>query len=118
MTTPLNQPETAILITRAGMGESEPSLQRELLQKYLRLLLDSGMLPGAMCFYTEGVRLVVDGSPVLDLLQALEGKGVRLIVCLTCLKHFGLTDKVKVGIVGGMGDILAAQWSASKVITI
>ena len=62
--------------------------------------------------------MVVEGSPVLDLLQALEAKGVRLILCSTCLQYYGLTDKVAVGIVGGMNDILLAQWMANKVITL
>jgi hypothetical protein len=41
-----------------------------------------------------------------------------LIVCSTCLNYFNLTDKVQVGIVGGMGDILEAQIKADKVITL
>jgi len=51
-------------------------------------------------------------------LKALEAKGVRLIVCNTCLKYFDLTDKLRVGIVGGLHDIIAAQWHARKVITL
>ncbi len=43
---------------------------------------------------------------------------VLLIICSTCLDYFGLMQKIKVGIVGGMGDILAAQMNAEKVITI
>jgi [protein-PII] uridylyltransferase len=46
---------------------------------------------------------------VLELLQRLENKGVRLIACMTCLNFYNLKDKIKVGIVGGMGDILEAQ---------
>jgi len=55
---------------------------------------------------------------VLDILQSMETQGVRLIICKTCLDHYGLLDKVRVGIVGGMGDIVAAQWLADKVITL
>ena len=51
-------------------------------------------------------------------LRGLESKGVRLIICSTCLNYFDLTEKVQVGIVGGMGDILEAQMKAQKVITI
>ncbi|MGE5378982.1 MAG: DsrE family protein [Bacteroidota bacterium] len=43
---------------------------------------------------------------------------MRLICCSTCLDYFGLSEKVKVGIVGGMGDIIEAQAKAEKVITI
>ena len=68
--------------------------------------------------YTDGVKLACEGSPVLDELKALEAKGVRLILCQTCLNTFGLTDKVRVGIVGGMSDIITAMWQADSVITV
>jgi sulfur relay (sulfurtransferase) complex TusBCD TusD component (DsrE family) len=107
-----------ILVTNDGMGNADTALQHKLIQTYLTLLHDHNMLPSAICFYTDGVKLVVEGSPVLDLLKSLEAKNVPLIICSTCLNYFGMIDKVKVGIVGGMTDILEAQWQAEKVITI
>ena len=109
---------TVLLVTRNGMGHADTSLQQELFAKYLRLLDENNMLPGGICFYTEGVKLVTEGSPVLDLLRSFEERGVPLLVCLTCLTHYGLVDKVKVGTVGGMPAIVAAQWAATKVITL
>jgi hypothetical protein len=38
--------------------------------------------------------------------------------CSTCLNYFGLTDKVEIGIVGGMGDIIEAQRRAEKIISL
>jgi len=110
--------ETVLLITRNGMGDAEPALQLKLLTTYLKLLDENNILPAAICFYTNGVRLVVEGSPVLDLLKSLETKGVRLILCSTCLNYYNLADLVRVGIVGGMPDIIEAQRHASKVITL
>ena len=110
--------DTVILITRNGMGDAEPALQQKLITTYFKLLDEHNILPAAICFYTEGVKLVVEGSPVLQALQALEAKGVRLVLCSTCLSYFNLTDKVQVGIVGGMGDIIEAQFKAGKVISI
>jgi hypothetical protein len=107
-----------IQVIHDGMGAAHPALQHTLLRKYLLLLQENGALPGAICFYTSGVKMVVEGSPVLDVLQSLEARGVRLIVCKTCLDYFGLLEKVRVGIVGGMGDIIAAQWLADKVISL
>jgi hypothetical protein len=43
---------------------------------------------------------------------------VHLILCGTCLGHYNLTDQVQVGIVGGMTDIIEAQFRAKKVISI
>jgi hypothetical protein len=109
---------TVILVNRDGMGDAEEALSHKLLRVYLTMLQENGLYPGAICFYAGGVKMVVEGSPVLDLLKAFEAKGVRLILCSTCLQYFGLTEKVAVGIVGGMSDILLAQWMASKVITL
>ena len=110
--------DTVILLTREGMGSAEDALQHKLLDTYLTLLLKNEWFPNAICFYTEGVKLVVEGSPHLDQLSALERHGVRLIICSTCLNYFGLTEKVKAGIVGGMADILEAQAKAEKVISL
>ena len=107
-----------IQVTHDGMGAADAELQHALLRKYLLLLQQNGTLPSVICFYTSGVKMVIEGSPVLEVLQSLEAHGVRLIVCKTCLDYFGLLEKVRVGIVGGMGDIIAAQWLADKVISL
>ena len=111
-------PATTILVTRNGMGQSDPALQTKLIQTYFRLLDESDTLPGVIAFYTEGVFLVCEDSPVLDSLASLEAKGVRLVICNTCLNFFNLVDKVVVGIPGSMTDIIEAQFRAEKVIAI
>jgi hypothetical protein len=110
--------DTVVLVTRPGMGSGDLELQRKLFVTYLKILLENGSLPGAFCFYTEGVKLVVKGSPALDLLKELDARGVHLILCRTCLEYYGLLDQVGVGVVGGMGDIVAAQTMASKVVAL
>jgi intracellular sulfur oxidation DsrE/DsrF family protein len=119
MSEKLKKEPTTIVISNEGMGHTgDIQLQLKLLKNYLHLLNVFDMLPAAICFYTEGVKVAVEGSPVLEELQALEGKGVWLIVCLTCLKAFDLVEDVRVGFVGGMTDILEAQWRAEKVISL
>lgn len=113
-----NNLSTVILVTNQGMGNGDVELQHKLIGTYLRLLSENDWLPAAICFYTEGIKLVVDGSPVLEQLHMLEEAGVRLVICGTCLNFHGLADKVQVGIVGGMNDILEYQWRADKVITL
>ncbi len=110
--------ETVLLITRNGMGDAEPALQHKLITTYFKLLDENNILPAAICFYANGVRLVVEGSPVIDTLKSLEAKGVYLVLCSTCLNYYHLNDQVQVGIVGGMTDILEAQRRATKVISL
>lgn len=107
---------SVILVTNYGMGKSDEALQTKLLGKYLQLITEGGLLPNSICFYTDGVKCVTADSPMLTKLQAIDEKGVRLIVCSTCLQHLGL--EAAVGIVGGMTDIIEAQFLAEKVITV
>lgn len=109
---------TVLLVTNNGLGKAESALQEKLAKSYFGLLLESDSRPAAICFYTEGVHLLVDGSPLIPELQVLEDRGVRLIACGTCLNYFDLTEQVAVGIVGGMTDIIEAQRRAAKVITL
>jgi intracellular sulfur oxidation DsrE/DsrF family protein len=118
MTTTPSKSNTVILVTNNGMGNTVEHLQHKLFRSYVGLLNQSDLLPAAICFYADGVNMVVEGAPALEELAALEEKGVRLIVCNTCLKTLDLKDKLAVGIVGGMPDIIEAQWMAEKVITI
>ncbi|MBI4527297.1 MAG: DsrE family protein [Deltaproteobacteria bacterium] len=110
--------DTAIIVTSEGMGSGPSELRLRLLTNYLKLLLENNLKPGVFCFYTDGVKLLAEGSPLLDLFQELDKRGVRLIVCKTCLDYFGLTEKLRVGLIGGMGDIQAAQVLAAKVISL
>ncbi len=111
--------ETVILVTRYGMGHSQlADLSLKLIEKYFSLLIQSDKLPKVICFYTDGVKLTVTGSPVLRQLKELESKGVLLIVCSTCLEAMDLASSVQAGVVGGMPDIIEAQIKADKVITI
>jgi hypothetical protein len=110
--------DTIILITKEGIGSADLTLQHKLFNTYLTLLLEYDSLPAAICFYTEGVKLVVEGSPFIERLSKIEQMGVRLIICSTCLDYFGLSGKVRIGIVGSMSDILEAQANANKVITL
>lgn len=107
------------LVTSNGMGStSEAALKHKLVTTFLTLIADQTPLPSAICFYTDGVRLACADSPVLEQLQKLESLGVRLILCQTCLKYFDLESQVKVGIVGGMGDIITCMAQADQVITL
>jgi hypothetical protein len=108
---------TLILFTRSGMGDAPGELQHKLVGTFLKLLGQDSP-PGALAFYGNGVKLVCEGSPVLEHLSELERKGAHLIICQTCLDYFGLRDQVRVGIVAGMGDIVEAMAHADKVISV
>jgi sulfur relay (sulfurtransferase) complex TusBCD TusD component (DsrE family) len=109
---------TVLLFTRNGLGDGSADLQQTLAEKFLTLTLASNDLPDRILFYTQGVHLVCEGSRVLPQLKELKSRGVELIICKTCTDTFGVTDKVQIGIIGGMPDILESLQKADKVVSL
>jgi intracellular sulfur oxidation DsrE/DsrF family protein len=108
---------TAILFTRFGLGHAPEDLQLRLAGNFLALI-EAGEPPAALLFYGEGVKLVCEGSPVLDALKALQARGANLLICRTCLDYFHLTDAVRVGAIGGMPGIVEAMARVDKVVSV
>ncbi len=108
---------TVLVFTRNGMGDGPNELQQLLAVKFLGLLNNASLRPAKILFYTDGVKLACEGSPV-EPLRAMQAHGIELIVCQTCLDCFGLRDKVAVGIVSGMPDMIEAMQKADKVISL
>jgi hypothetical protein len=109
---------SVIMITSNGMSKAENGLSHKLLLNYLNLLIEENLLPNAILFYGEGVKTVVENSPFLESLDKLQQQNVKLIACKTCLNHYNLQDKLKVGSLGTMMDIVHYQWNVDKVITL
>jgi intracellular sulfur oxidation DsrE/DsrF family protein len=110
-----------LLVTQEGLGHVEPADRQfglEMFDRFLHALESRTVKPHSICFYTEGVKLVCEGSPALLGLRILQAQGVRLVACRTCLEHFRLTDKVAVGEVGGMNDIVGILTEADSVVAV
>ena len=75
-------------------------------------------LPRSILFMNDGVKLPVGDSQVVEHLNALQGKGVEVLVCGTCLNFYGLTEQLQTGTVSNMFDIVSAMQAAGKVITL
>ncbi len=85
------------LIQSEGLGRGEERLGSLIMANFLRLLGENEKKPDTLVFWNTGVRLVCEGSQVLDQLKRLEEQGVTILACTTCLEYFDLTDKIIVG---------------------
>ncbi len=109
-----------MVITKSYLGQVKPAdmeFGERMLVKFIHTLEDAPRKPNVICFYTEGVTLACEGSPVLSSLAGLQDAGVKLVLCKTCLEYFGILDKVRVGEVGGMDTIVSQLTTADVVIT-
>jgi selenium metabolism protein YedF len=109
--------DTVYLITKDTLGHGSDDLGAILMKSFFYTVRESQPPPRAILFINGGVRLAVDGSPVLDHLAALAAAGVTVLSCGTCLDYFGLKDQLAVGGVTNMYSILD-QLAAGKAVTL
>lgn len=106
-----------VVIASDTMGRGDDELGHLLVRSYLHTLTEVSPRPDTLIFYSSGVRLAVEGSPALDDLRALADRGVRVLLCGTCLNHFGLKEKVAVGEISNMYAISETMLTAGKVVS-
>ena len=109
---------TVVVIASATMGEGDPELGRLLMKGYLYALTQLDTLPKTLLFYNGGAALTCEGSASLEDLKSLEAQGVQILTCGTCLNHYGLTDRLKVGEVTNMYVIAETMAGAAKIIKL
>ncbi len=110
---------TRVLVAKSAcMGIGDDELGAKLIKAFFLKLVASETKPDTIVFYNTGVKLVCEGSEVLDSLELLAQAGVDLPACGTCLAHFHLTDKLKVGRRSNMQEIVGLLTKAEQVVTI
>ena len=109
--------KTVVVVNSEGMGHGDAVLGARILQTLLNKISALHELE-TLLFYNAGVKLLAEGSSMLPVLAVIEDNGVELIACGTCVDHFDLREKIRVGRVGSGDDVLAEMDRAEKVITL
>ena len=113
---PGSKKQIVFLIASDQVGRGNEELGKTLMRSFLHTLTETAPKPETVIFINSGVKLVIEGSPVLESLDKLEKAGVNLLVCGTCLNYFELRDKLKQGKVSNMYEIVEQMLGAEKVI--
>ena len=112
----VQEQNTVVVISADHMGEGDDELGRTLLKGFIFALVTQEKRPRTILFYNGGARLTCEGSDSLEDLRALAEQGVELLTCGTCLNFYGLTDKLAVGGVTNMYEIVEKQMKATLVV--
>ena len=107
-----------ILINNEFLGHGDTELGDKLMRSFLRTLLSSEKKPDKLVFYNSGVRLLAEGSPVLDTLNELNQHGVLLVACGTCVGFYNLDDKIARERVSNMQEIVKILMDSQSVVTV
>jgi len=107
-----SQGDFIIAINSDKMGEGDEELGRLLINNFLKAIKDLEVLPAKIVFYNNGVKLGTTGSPVYEDLKEIESMGVGLLFCATCVRHYSLENKIKIGTLSNMFEIVQVMSSA------
>jgi selenium metabolism protein YedF len=105
-----------VVISSDTMGDGDIALGSLLICNFIKALKDLDTLPGKIIFYNNGVKLAKKDSPVVDHLRQLEKMGVEIILCSTCVNHYGLAEHTGAGIQSDMFTIVQKMADASKIL--
>lgn len=107
---------TVVAVGSAVMGNGDDQLGAVLMKGFLYAVSQMDQLPDTILFYNGGAMLTTEGSQSLEDLKNLEAMGVKIRTCGTCLDFYQLKDKLQVGEVTNMYEIVETLAAAGKVI--
>ena len=107
---------TLVLITTETIGRGDDELGGKLMGNFLATLPELGPRLWRIVLINGGVKLASCPGPGLDALKKMATEGVSVLVCGTCLAHFGLLEAKAVGDTSNMLDIVTSLDLASKII--
>jgi selenium metabolism protein YedF len=107
---------TVFVIATDAMGKGSDELGAVLMKAFIHTAVELEAGPDVMIFYNAGVKLAAEGSDFINDLKELEKKGVKMLVCGTCVNYFNLTGKIAAGVVSNMYDIADTLSRAGRIV--
>lgn len=107
-----------IAIGSDQMGSGDEKLGKILIKSFIYTVKETSPHPKTIALFNSGVKLACTDGQILDDLKELEGHGVEIIVCGTCLDFYELKESIKVGEIANMYSIYESMKNASNVINI
>lgn len=111
-----DESSTLVLITTETLGSGDDTLGAKLMETFLASLPELGSALWRIILLNGGVKLAAYPGAALDHLKKMADAGVSILVCGTCLMHYGLLEQKQVGETTNMMDVVSSMALASKII--
>lgn len=100
------------------VGEGE--LGAKLIVGFLKSTLELPKLPKRIVCVNQAVLLTTadESAPIIEVLKALEAKGVEIYSCGVCLEFYAVTDKLKVGKIGNAFGTIEMLFGGEGTISL
>ena len=105
-----------VILSANTMGSGDEALGKKLMKAFIFALTSQDDVPEKVICYNSGAFLTTEDPDTIKDLKSLEEAGATIMTCGTCLDFYGLKEKLQVGIISNMYDIVEAQMNASLII--
>lgn len=105
-----------VVLAAEEMGQGDAVLGRLLMKGFVYAITQQDKLPETVLLFNGGAKLSCEGSDSLEDLKELEAQGVEVLTCGTCLNHYGIAQKLSVGNVTNMYEIVEKMTGAKKIV--
>ena len=105
-----------LVLASDEMGQDDAVLGRLLMKGFVYAVTQQDKLPETVLLFNGGAKLSCQGSDSLEDLKELEAQGVEILTCGTCLNHYGIAEKLLVGNVTNMYEIVEKMTGAKKIV--
>ena len=95
-----------VVLSADVMGSGEEKLGKSLMKAFVFALTKQDNLPETVLCYNKGAFLSCEDADTLEDLKTLEAEGVNILTCGTCLDFYGIKEKLAVGSVTNMYEIV------------
>lgn len=106
------------LIGTNVLGSGSEDLGKLLMKGFIYTMTQLKPNPDFIIFLNGGVKLSSEGSDSIDDLKQLLQAGTRIVSCGTCLDFYQLKEKLMVGEITNMYDIVETISASDNVISI
>ena len=105
-----------VVLSANVMGTGDEKLGTSLMKAFVFAVTKQDQLPETIVCYNTGAYLTCEGADTLEDLKALEAEGVNILTCGTCLDFYGIKDKLAVGAVTNMYEIVEVMEKAKHIV--
>ena len=105
-----------VVLSGCTMGSGDEKLGKALMKAFVFALTKQDVLPETILCYNTGAFLTTEGADTLEDLKLLESEGVTILTCGTCLDFYGLKEKLAVGGVTNMYDVVERMEAAQTIV--
>ena len=105
-----------VVLSANTMGVGEAKLGTSLMKAFVFALTKQDHLPETILCYNSGAYLTCEGADTIEDLKLLESEGVTILTCGTCLDFYGLKEKLAVGGITNMYDIVERMENAVSIV--